>query len=79
MSGPEGEEESEEQVPTQATRRGGRAPALPRTAKQVIDQAIGDNKLNEYLLYGFASVLLPRQQRRSHTNPRRERGSDEIK
>ena len=28
------------------------------TAKQVIDQAIGDNKLNEYLLYGFASVLV---------------------
>jgi hypothetical protein len=58
VSGPEGEEESEEQVPTQATRRGGRAPALPRTAEQVIDQAIGDNKLNEYLLYGFASVLV---------------------
>ena len=25
------------------------------------------------------SELLPRQQRRSHTNPKRERGSDEIK
>jgi hypothetical protein len=24
-------------------------------------------------------VVLPRQQRRSHTNPKRERGSDEIK
>ena len=24
-------------------------------------------------------LLLPRQQRRSHTNPKRERGSDEIK
>src|SRR5208283_4746200 len=26
-----------------------------------------------------SSELLPRQQRRSHTNPKRERGSDEIK
>ena len=27
-------------------------------------------------LYG---IILPRQQRRSHSNPKRERGSDEIK
>ncbi len=26
-----------------------------------------------------ANGILPRQQRRSHTNPKRERGSDEIK
>lgn len=57
MSGPDDEEEPEAQVPAPTTRRG-RTPALPRTAKQVIDQAIGDNKLNEYLLYGFASVLV---------------------
>ncbi len=28
---------------------------------------------------GVRDVVLPRQQRRSHTNPKRERGSDEIK
>ena len=31
------------------------------------------------VLVDAAQSLLPRQQRRSHTNPKRERGSDEIK
>ena len=33
----------------------------------------------DFRRYATASDLLPRQQRRSHTNPKRERGSDEIK
>jgi hypothetical protein len=30
----------------------------PRTAKQVIDQAIRDNKISEWLLYAYASLFV---------------------
>ncbi len=30
----------------------------PRTAEQVIDQAIGENKFSEYLLYAFATLFV---------------------
>ena len=47
----------EEAVPAQ-TRRAPLAVPPPRTAKQVIDQAIKDNRLNEYLLYSFACTFV---------------------
>jgi len=57
VSLPEEGEEQEEAVPAR-TRRAPRTSALPRTAKQVIDQAINDNKVSEYLLYVYASVFV---------------------
>jgi hypothetical protein len=32
--------------------------AVPRTAQEVIDQAINENKASEYLLYGFAIAFV---------------------
>ena len=50
------------------------------------EEHLTDRHLLNYLFrqqnHGFrkrVTRLLPRQQRRSHTNPKRERGSDEIK
>jgi hypothetical protein len=31
---------------------------MPRSAKEIIDQAIAENRLNEYLCYVFASVFV---------------------
>jgi hypothetical protein len=33
-------------------------PAIPRIAKQIIDQAIKENKLNERLLYFYSFVFV---------------------
>jgi len=57
LSVPDEPEEQEEIVPAR-TRRASRTPALPRTAKQVIDQAIEDNKVSEYVLYAFATAFV---------------------
>ena len=50
-------DEDEEPRPARA-RRASKGPPLPRTAKQVIDQDINDNKHGEYILYGFAIVFV---------------------
>jgi len=50
--------ENEEQPTSPRSRRSRRSSSPPRTAQDVIDQAIRDNKLNEYLLYGFATVVV---------------------
>jgi Flp pilus assembly protein TadB len=57
LSDPDEEEEQEQVVPAR-TRRAPRTPALPRTAKQIIDQAIEDNKVSEYVLYAFATTFV---------------------
>jgi hypothetical protein len=51
------EEDQKKSVPAR-TRRGPETPALPRTANQIIDQAIEDNKFTEHLLNGFATVFV---------------------
>jgi hypothetical protein len=51
------EEDQKKSVPAR-TRRAPELPALPRTANQVIDQAIEDNKFTEHLLNGFAIVFV---------------------
>lgn len=56
MSVPD-EDEDSQAVPSR-TRRAPRASASPRTAQQVIDQAIAENKISEYLLYGFATAFV---------------------
>ncbi len=40
------------------SKRAPKHPTLGRTAQQVIDQAIADNKPSEYLLYVFATVFV---------------------
>ena len=37
---------------------GSSIPVISRTAQEVIDQAINDNRPGEYLLYGFATVFV---------------------
>lgn len=69
------DEPEDEQSPAMETQDGSAAAPLaermrPRTLEEFVGQAG---------LVGSESLLLPRQQRRSHTNPKRERGSDEIK
>ena len=39
-------------------RRSSKGRGSPRTAKQVIDQAIEDNKHGEFVLYGFAIIFV---------------------
>jgi hypothetical protein len=51
------EEDQKKSVPAR-TRRAPEILALPRTANQVIDQAIEDNKFTEHLLNGFAVVFV---------------------
>ena len=51
------EEEQKKSVPAR-TRRAPEIPVLPRTATQVIDQAIEDNKFSEHLLNGFAIAFV---------------------
>ena len=50
-------DEPEDIVPVRPRRRP-KVSFPPRTAKQVIDQAIEDNKFSEYLLYIFASAFV---------------------
>ena len=52
------DEEERENVAPVVPRRARGSPALPRTPRQVIDQAIQDNKPSEYLLYAFAIVFV---------------------